>query len=96
MLPKNLQLFPMGSKCVLSGDSEFCGVVYNPTAKVERSGDSDFYGAIVACQLVLSGSGGIHADESLDSQLLKGGAKGAKIGYSRSERRCAYVVRYDP
>lgn len=79
MLPKNLQLFPMGSKCVLSGDSEFCGVVYNPTAKVERSGDSDFYGAIVAGQLVLSGSGGIHADESLDSQLLKGGAKGAKL-----------------
>ncbi len=79
MLPKNLQLFPMGSKCVISGDSQFYGVVYGPTAKVERSGDSDFHGAIIAGQLVLSGGGGIHADESLDSQLLKGGSQGAKL-----------------
>jgi Flp pilus assembly protein TadG len=71
-LPKHLQIYPMGSKCVISGDSAFYGVVYGPTAKVERSGDSDFYGSIVARELVLSGSGGIHADESLDSQFSGG------------------------
>lgn len=65
-LPKNLQLYPMGSKCVISGDSEFYGMVYAPNTHVERSGDSDYYGSIVGGELVLSGSGGIHADESLD------------------------------
>jgi hypothetical protein len=64
--PKNLQLNVMGSKCVISGGSEFYGIVYAPTAKVERSGDSDYFGSIVAKQLVLSGSGGLHGDESLD------------------------------
>jgi Flp pilus assembly protein TadG len=66
LLPENLMLYPLGSKCVISGGSDFYGVVYGPTAKVERSSDSDFYGAIVAAELTLSGSGGIHADESLD------------------------------
>lgn len=70
--PKNLQLFPMGSKCTISGSSEFYGVVYAPTAKVERSGSSDYYGMIVGKELVLSGSGGIHADESLS--FLQSGA----------------------
>lgn len=74
-LPKNLQLYPMGSKCVISGDSEFYGAVYGPTTAVERSGDSDFYGAIVGASLVLSGSGGIHADDSLDLQPFAGGAR---------------------
>ncbi len=77
--PKNFQLFPMGSKCTLSGNSDFYGIVYGPTTKVIRSSDSTFYGAIIAGQLVLSGSGGVYADDSLDSQLLKGGAQGAKL-----------------
>jgi Flp pilus assembly protein TadG len=66
-LPKNLQLNVMGSKCVISGGSEFYGIVYAPTAKVERSGDSDYFGSIVGRELVLSGSGGLHGDESLDA-----------------------------
>jgi hypothetical protein len=66
-LPKNLQLNVMGSKCVISGGSKFYGSVYAPTAKVERSGDSDYFGSIVGGQLVLSGSGGLHGDESLDA-----------------------------
>lgn len=78
-LPKNLQLFPMGSKCVISGDSEFYGVVYGPTTHVERSGSSDYFGAIIAYDLVLSGSGGIHADESLNSAILGGGAPRSKL-----------------
>jgi hypothetical protein len=79
LLPKNLQLFPMGSKCDISGGSAFYGVVYGPTAKVDRSSSASFFGAIVAGQLVMSGSGGIHADQSLDSQLLGGGSQRAKL-----------------
>ncbi len=79
LLPKNLQLYPMGSKCVISGESEFYGTVYGPTTKVERSGSSGYFGSIVAGELVLSGSGGIHADESLDSQFLNGGPRKATL-----------------
>lgn len=78
-LPKNLQLYPMGSKCVISGDSAFYGAVYAPTAKVVRSGSSDFYGSIVAGNLVLSGSGGIHADLSLDGQDSEAGLRRATL-----------------
>jgi hypothetical protein len=74
-LPKNLKLFPMGSNCTISGDSAFFGAVYAPNAKVERSGSSDFYGSIIAGELVLSGSGGIHADLSLDDQSSDGGLR---------------------
>ena len=69
--PKDLQLFPMGSKCTLSGNAEFYGVVYGPNTKVERSGASDYYGMIVGKEVLLSGAGGIHADESLG--ILNGG-----------------------
>ena len=78
-LPKNLKLFPMGSKCVISGDSEFHGVVYGPTAKVERSGSADYFGAVVGGELVLGGSGGIHADEALDAQLPRGRGQVSKL-----------------
>jgi hypothetical protein len=78
-LPKNLQWYPMGSKCAISGDSAFYGAVYGPTAKIERSGESDYYGSIIGGELVLSGSGGIHADESLDSQSLEGGPRNAML-----------------
>jgi hypothetical protein len=78
-LPKNLMLFPMGSKCVISGATEFYGAVYGPTTKVERSGSSDYFGAIIGGTLILSGSGGIHADESLKSKLLGGTARRARL-----------------
>ncbi len=89
LLPKNLQLFAMGSKCVISGGSQFHGVVYGPTAKVEHSGDSDFFGSIVAGELVLSGSGGIHADESLATESLDGGPSVAET------RRVTAPLRQD-
>jgi Flp pilus assembly protein TadG len=74
-LPINLQLYPMGSKCVISGGSQFHGAVYAPTAKVERSGDSDYYGMIVGRELVLSGGGGIHVDESLPMLTSAGSSR---------------------
>ncbi len=69
-LPKNLQLFPMGSKCDLSGNSELYAAVYGPTTEIIRSGTADFYGAIVGSKVTMSGGGGIHADESLDIPTL--------------------------
>lgn len=70
MLPENLHLFPMGSKCVISGSSEFYGVVYGSTAQITRSGESGFFGALIGASLVLSGGGGIHADLALDVAVL--------------------------
>ncbi len=78
-LPQNLQLFLLGTKCAISGGSDFYGVIYGPSALVDRSSDADFYGAIIAGQLVMSGSGGIHADQSLDSQMLGGGVPRSKL-----------------
>lgn len=73
-LPKNLELLAMGSKCTISGSAAFYGVVYAPTAKVERSGTADYYGSIIGNELVLSGSGGMHADESLNINYLASGS----------------------
>jgi hypothetical protein len=78
-LPMNLELYPLGSKCVISGGSELYAVIYGPTAKVERSSDSGFYGSIVSYELVLSGSGGIHADESISSENLDSGPSRAVL-----------------
>lgn len=69
-IPSNLQLFPMGNKCDVSGSSELYAVIYGPTTQVIRSGGADYYGLIVGETLVLSGEGGIHADESI--QMLQG------------------------
>jgi hypothetical protein len=79
MLPKNLQLYSMGSECAISGDSDFYGVVYGPTSKVVRSSDADFYGAIVGLQVTLSGSGGVHADVSLETEFLDTGPGGGEL-----------------
>src|SRR6185369_17384393 len=68
--PSNLQIYPTGNKCDISGSSELYAVVYGPTTAVIRSGDADYYGMIVGESLTLSGEGGIHADESVN--LLQG------------------------
>lgn len=66
--PTNLQIYPSGSKCNMSGGSQFYGVVYGPTTPfVRSSGSADFFGMIVAASLDLSGGGGLHYDESLSN-----------------------------
>lgn len=72
-IPKNLQLYPMGSTCTISGSSDFYGLVYGPTTAMTRSGSSGFFGAMIGESLSLSGSGGIHADSSLDSMFSTAG-----------------------
>lgn len=79
MLPKNLQLLVMGSKCDISGSTNFYGVVYGPSVAITRSGQSDYFGAIVGSALTLSGSGGIHADVSLDYAYLGAGGTKCKL-----------------
>jgi hypothetical protein len=68
-IPANLQIYGMGGDVNISGNSDLYAAVYAPSAKVTRSGDSDFFGMVVGRELTLSGSGGIHADESLDFLL---------------------------
>ena len=63
--PGELQLYCAGTACSISGNAEFHGVVYAPNASVSRSGNTDFYGMIVGKDLTMSGTGGIHADESI-------------------------------
>jgi hypothetical protein len=64
--PSDLQLYPMGSKCTLSGSSQMYAVVYGPTADITRSGgSSDFFGMMVGASLTLSGGGGCHADTAV-------------------------------
>lgn len=77
-LPKNCELYCTGTKVVLSGSSQWSGVVYAPTADITRSGgSSDFFGMAVGKSLTLSGGGGCHYDTSLNA--LIGAQSGAKI-----------------
>lgn len=75
MIPQNLQLYVNGTTVGLSGFSEFYGVVYAPRSRVMRSGTTHFYGSIIANQLMFSGGGGLHADDSLDLEILDKGIK---------------------
>jgi hypothetical protein len=64
-IPSNLQLYPMATPCLLSGDAPMYAVVYGPTADIVRfGGNSDFFGALVGKSLILSG-GGLHGDLSV-------------------------------
>lgn len=74
---EDLELYVMGTDCAVSGDSEFHGVVYAPTARITRSSTSGYYGMLVGREIVLSGSGGVHADESLGT--LQGTANRAVL-----------------
>jgi Flp pilus assembly protein TadG len=74
LLPANLQLFCMGATANISGGSDFYGVVYGPSCAMTRSSSASFFGAIIGAQLTMSGSGGIHADVSLNTTLLGGNA----------------------
>lgn len=74
-LPKNLQIYPTGSKCDISGSSNLYAVVYGPTTDIIRSGSSDYFGMMVGQSLTLSGEGGIHADDDLTFLKATGSSK---------------------
>ena len=75
-LPANCQLYGMGNKVDLSGATQTFATVYAPTADITRSGgNSDFFGMMVGKSLTLSGGGGCHFDQALDSMLGVNGAQ---------------------
>lgn len=76
---KNLQLYPMGAECDLSGGADLYAVVYGPKTAIRKSGGADLYGSVVGATLTLSGGHGIHADESLDSELLQAGVRAVLV-----------------
>ena len=77
-IPANLQLYPMGTTCVLSGASQTYAVVYGPTAAISRTGGtSDFFGTMVGLSLTLSGGGGLHADTAISG--VSGSTKKATL-----------------
>lgn len=65
--PSALQIF--GTSTVtninLSGQADFYGTVYAPTANVNVTGQGDIYGSLVADNLTFSGQGDMHYDENL-------------------------------
>jgi hypothetical protein len=63
--PSNLQLYCSGATCTISGSVDFHGVIYAPNTRISRTGSSNIYGMLLGRELNLSGSGGVHADESL-------------------------------
>lgn len=79
LVPSDLQLFPMGQNCNISGSSALYAVVYGPSTAITRSGSADYYGAIVGSTLTLSGQGGIHADLSLNLSYLNGSSGNGKL-----------------
>jgi Flp pilus assembly protein TadG len=78
-LPKNLEIYVMGSSVTISGLSNFYGNIYAPSAQVSRSGDADYFGSIVAGEIASSGTGGIHADKSLDFEFFDSGVQRAAL-----------------
>ncbi len=64
--PSHFQILYAGTNQVyLGGNSALTAMVYMPNAPVELRGTSDFYGAIVASTLDVSGNAPIHYDRHL-------------------------------
>ena len=64
--PENLQFTYAGSRGLnLSGGAASYATVYAPNALVNMSGNSDFFGSIIASTLTNSGSTAIHYDTTL-------------------------------
>jgi len=65
-VPSNLQIYVASTQnSTLSGSTAFYGEVYAPQSNVTISGQSGFCGSCVGASLTISGSGGVHWDESL-------------------------------
>lgn len=67
-LAKNLSVYGLNSctTATYSGSAAFIGTVYAPYASFTFSGGAGAYGAFTANMITISGSGGVHYDESLN------------------------------
>lgn len=64
--PTNFQLIYLGTDPLnLNGTAEMKVALVAPKSQLTVSGSFEFYGAILAKELLLQGSGGVHYDESL-------------------------------
>ncbi len=58
------------------GSGKMSGVIYAPNADIFLPGGTDFYGAVVANNITMEGSGSFHYDESLKALSGLGGTGG--------------------
>ena len=64
--PTQFELYYLGTNTLtLDGNADMQAALVSPNAPVVVSGNFDYFGALLAAHLTLSGSGGIHYDESL-------------------------------
>lgn len=64
--PGQFTLYYLGTNTLtFNGTAEFRGSIVAPKARVDVSGSFQYYGALLAKELSLTGSGGVHYDESL-------------------------------
>ncbi|MBT4867479.1 MAG: hypothetical protein HON53_20435 [Planctomycetaceae bacterium] len=77
LLPKNLQLYPLGTQTKLPEEIDFHGVIYSTTSAVEKdAGSAEFFGKIIGQKVKISGSGAVHVDESIYfPDLVSGGSE---------------------
>jgi len=67
-LPPNLLIYVAGSGNVkFTGNGAFYGAVYAPQSTVKVSGNGETYGSLVGQTAQISGNGGVHYDESLNT-----------------------------
>ncbi len=70
-IPSNLKIYvlnELGKESKVSGNGDFYGVIYAPTADLKITGGGNFFGAAVAWDLEISTNGqgtGVHFDENL-------------------------------
>jgi Tfp pilus assembly protein PilX len=64
--PPNLKLFVQGASVSISGNGNFYGAVYAPTAAFSHSGNGQLFGAVVSRSVSDSGNAAIHYDEALN------------------------------
>ncbi len=78
-IPARFQIFTNSSKSVsLSGNADFKGVIYAPSAGVSISGNGAVYGSVVGKSITSSGNGNIHFDLALKDSTY---ASTNTIGY---------------
>jgi len=65
--PSALTLYGTGSvsNINLSGNSDFSGAIYAPSADVSLTGNGDIFGAVVSETMTMSGNGSVHFDVNL-------------------------------
>ena len=74
MDPSNLQILYAGEgELQLRGTSVLAAMIYAPSAHVETVGTTDFYGAIVAYTIDMTGTSAVHYDRSLENGAVSPG-----------------------